>query len=57
MDYSSILDTHSQVVRDASLEETRFIFEDPHQPWRSRHRMLQQELDEITISNDYDDSF
>lgn len=39
MDYSNIPHDLSHDIRDASLDETRFIFEDPHQPWNSRSRV------------------
>lgn len=41
MSYANITEDLSHVIRDASLEETRFLFEDtlrddPGQPWASR---------------------
>ena len=53
MDYSNIPDTHSQEIRDASLDETRFIFEDPHQPWRSRGRVFRDDVDAEELLNDF----
>ena len=53
MDYSNIPDTHSHEIRDASLDETRFIFEDPHQPWASRGRISRDEVDAEELLNDF----
>ena len=46
MSYDNIPEELSHEIRDAELEATRFIFEDPHQPWSSRSRVrIQRELE------------
>lgn len=53
MSYRNIPEELSHEIRDASLDATRFIFEDPHQPWSIRARVraedeLEPELNGIT---------
>lgn len=53
MSYKNISEEFSHEIRDASLDATRFIFEDPHQPWSIRARVraeveLEPELNGIT---------
>lgn len=56
MSYSNIPEEFSHEIRDSELEATRFIFEDPHQPWAARARVrverdLEPELNGITDSD------
>lgn len=53
MSYSNIPEEFSHEIRDSELEATRFIFEDPHQPWSARARVraehdLEPEINGIT---------
>ena len=46
MNYAHITEEFSHDIRDASLDETRFIFEDPHQAWTPRARVrIERESD------------
>jgi hypothetical protein len=53
MNYAHITEEFSHDIRDASLDETRFIFEDPHQPWASRGRISRVEVDAEELLNDF----
>ena len=58
MDYSEIPDTLSQEIRDAALDETRFIFDDPQQCWRGpRWHIRDEQLADILLSRDNPNSF
>ena len=53
MSYDNVPEELSHEIRDASLDATRFIFEDPHQPWSARARVraehdLEPEINGIT---------
>ncbi len=53
MNYNNISEEFSHEIRDASLDETRFIFEDPHQPWNSRSRVHTNREEDNDLLEDF----
>jgi hypothetical protein len=53
MNYRNIPEELSHDIRDASLDETRFIFEDPHQPWNARSRVRTDREEDSDLLEDF----